>query len=707
MNGDERSFHLADLYEAVADACPDRTALVSDPAKADADPNRLTFAELDGRANRVAHALRAAGVRTGDHVAVLAHNRAEWLETALGCFKIRAAVINVNYRYVADELVHVLADSDAVALVGERELLAPLLRERDRLPQLRDVFVLEDGSTDEVAGAVGYEQALAAVSDSRHFEARSSDDHYLLYTGGTTGPPKGVVWRQEDIFFAAMGGGADAEGEPISRPDEIASRVPDEPVRCQVHAPLMHGGGQWVALRALTTGNTVVVRSGRRFDARAVLELAARERSHLLMIVGNGMAGPLTEALAAEPSAHDLSSLVALGSGGAPLSEGARTNLQRHLPELDIRDHLGVSETGAVGPASAEPDADGKTRFLPGGEFAVLDENFRPVPADSHQVGVLARRGHIPLAYYNDPERTAKTFVTDADGVRWALQGDHATWDADGTITFLGRSSQVINTGGEKVHAEEVETALRSHPEVDDAAVAGIADERYGERVAAVVTGSARTSSVELIDHCRPRLASYKIPRTIVFADELPRTAVGKPDHIAAATLIATARGKEAATPSRPKQLDSPLMPRLFRVMGKAQSWLYRRTGGRIGGKWRVGAGFRKPADVLLLEHRGRKSGTLFTAPLLYMTDGDDLVVVASQGGRSGHPQWYRNLLADPEAHVQLGAEHRPVRARTVEPAERARLWPLLLETYADFDTYQAWTERVIPLVILQPRPGA
>lgn len=703
MTADERSFNLADLHEIVADACPGRTALVVDSEEAPDATHRLSHGALDKRANRVAHALQAAGVRAGDHVAVLAHNRAEWVEAAFGCYKIRAAAVNVNYRYVPDELVQVLADSDAVALVAERDLLRPLLPERERLPGLRQVFAIDDGSAKELDDVVDYEQALAAVSDSRDFEARSSDDHYLLYTGGTTGPPKGVLWRHEDVFFAAMGGGASLEEEPVATPDELAGRVPDEPLRCQIHAPLMHGGGQWVALRALTTGNTVVLRRVRRFDPRAVLDLAARERSHLLMIVGNGMAGPLAEALA-EPSTHDLTSLVALGSGGAPLSRGARTSIQQHLPGLEIRDHLGVSETGAVGQASAEPDAEGRTRFLPTEDFAVLGEDLRPVSAGSGEVGLLARRGHVPLAYYNDPDRTARTFVTDTDGVRWALQGDHATRDADGAITFLGRSSQVINTGGEKVHAEEVETALRSHPAVDDAAVVGIADEHYGERVAALVAGGSRTSSDELVDHCRPRLASYKIPRTILFTDELPRTAVGKPDHIAAATLISTARGGESPAPSRPKQLDSPMMPKIFRAMAGAQAWLYRRTRGRFGGKWRVGAGFRKPAAVLLLEHLGRKSGALFTAPLLYMTDGADVVVVASQGGRSGHPQWYRNLLTQPDAHAQIGSEHRPVRARTAEPAERARLWPLLVQTYADFNTYQAWTERLIPVVILEPR---
>lgn len=538
MIGSARSFNLADLYEMVADTCPDRTALVVDPPRGvSGGTRRLTYAELDHRANRVAHALEAADVRPADHVAVHAHNRAEWLECMLGCFKARAAVVNINYRYVGDELVHVLADSDAVALIGERGLVHPIQKMRDRLPRLRHVLALADDSTGESCEFSSYEDVLAEVSAERDFGPRSAHDPYLLYTGGTTGLPKGVLWRHEDIFFAGMGGGAGTTGEPIAQPEQIVDGVAATPLRYQVHAPLMHGGAQWASWQALTTGNTVVLWTGQRFDAHGALALADREHSQMLMVVGNSMAGPLAEALAERPGTYDLTSVIALGSGGAPLSQRVRALLHTHLPHLHIRDHLGVSETGAVGQAITATDSTAATRFNAGPEFAVLDEDLRPVTAESGAVGILARRGHIPLGYYNDPDRTRQTFVTDAAGVRWALQGDYATVDSDGAVTFLGRGSQVINTGGEKVYTEEVEAVLRAHPAVEDAIVLGLDDERLGSSIAAVVATRTGTSAPALSDHCRSRMAGYKIPRTIALTGSLPRTAVGKPDYPAAAEL--------------------------------------------------------------------------------------------------------------------------------------------------------------------------
>lgn len=703
MTGPDRSFNLADLYELVADTCPDRTALITQDR--DGQTHRLTYSELDRRGNRVAHALQAGGVSPGEHVAVLAHNRAEWLECMLGCIKSRAAAVNVNYRYLTEELTHVIAGSDAVALVAEQALLETALAARDRLPRLRQVLVLSDDTPGRPTRGTPYEQALAAASAERDVQPRSADDPYLLYTGGTTGLPKGVLWRQEDIFFAAMGGAAGATGEPITRPEEITGRVAAEPLRYQVHAPLMHGGAQWATWQALTTGNTVVLWTRHRFDAAAALRLAERERSQILMIVGNAMAGPLAEEIAAHPDSYDLSSVLALGSGGAALSQRVRERFGSHLPGAQIRDHLGVSETGALGQAVTGTARGTATRFRPGPEFAVLDENLLPIPAGSGQTGMLARRGHIPLAYYNDAERTATTFVTDGGGVRWALQGDYATVEDDGAITFLGRGSQVVDTGGEKVYTEEVEAALRAHPAVDDATVVGVPDDRLGSRVTAAVVICSPTTSSALSEHCRARLAAYKIPRTIVFVDALPRTEAGKPDYPAVVELAA-AGGGDRCPPPRPPQLDSPLLPRILKLMSSTQTWLYRRTGGRVGGKWRIGAGFRKPVPVLLLDHRGRRSGRLFTTPLLYVRHGADVVVVASQGGLPSDPQWYRNLLARPDTHVQIGATRHPVRARRSGPDERERLWPLLVEAYADFDTYQAWTERDIPVVVLEPRPA-
>ncbi|MEU5877496.1 AMP-binding protein [Spirillospora sp. NPDC047279] len=508
--GPGRSFNLADLFEVVAGACPDRLALVAAGGPPDV---RLTYRELDERANRAAHHLRAAGVGPGDHVGVLAYNRAEWLESMIACFKLRAAPVNVNYRYVADELTHLLGDSECTALIAEPDLLANV--DRARLPLLRHVLTIGDD----------YEKALAAASPARPPGERSSDDPYVLYTGGTTGLPKGVLWRCEDIFVAAMGGG-NFGGPPVETPEALATCADRDPLRAQVHAPLMHGGGQWISWITLTTGGTVVLWTGRRFDARAALALAARERSQILMLVGNGMAQPIADELAT--GVHEDLAVFAFGSGGAPLSPDIRERLLAAVPDAYVSDNLGGSETGAMG-ASAGPG-----RFALGPEFAVLDpDGLTPVAAG--QEGIVARTGHIPTAYWNDPAKTAATFVTDPGGRRWALQGDHARVEPDGTVTLLGRGSLVINTGGEKVFAEEVETVLRDHPSVSDAMVIGVPDPRLGHQVTAVVCGAPATEA--LTAHCRAHLAGYKVPRTFHYVETIKRTPVGKPDYTWARTI--------------------------------------------------------------------------------------------------------------------------------------------------------------------------
>ncbi|WP_067483952.1 acyl-CoA synthetase [Actinomadura hibisca] len=503
-----RTFNLADLFETVADACPDRPALI-----AEGGPTaRLTYAELDARANRAAHHLAVQGIAPGDHVGILSHNRAEWLETMIACFKLRAAPVNINYRYISDELTHLLTDAQCVALVAEKDLLPNVNREN--LPHLRHILTIDDD----------YEDALAASSPIRDFAPRSSDDPYLLYTGGTTGLPKGVLWRCEDIFVAAMGGG-NFGGPPIEDPESLVTCADRPPMKAQVHAPLMHGGGQWITWITLTTGGTVVLWTGRHFNAKAALHLAEQEQTQILMLVGNGMARPVADELAT--GTHSNLALFAFGSGGAPLSSDVKQSLLKAIPNAYVSDNLGGSETGAMG--SAESDG----RFRLGPEFAILSPDHTPV--EPGQEGIIARTGHIPYAYWNDPEKSAATFVESPDGTRWALQGDHARLEEDGTITLLGRGSLVINTGGEKVFAEEVETVLRQHPSVADAIVIGTPDDRLGNRVTAVVTPEADEAA--LTAHCREHLAAYKIPRTFHFAPELKRTPVGKPDYTWARSL--------------------------------------------------------------------------------------------------------------------------------------------------------------------------
>ncbi len=519
-----RSYNLADLIEILAEAGPDRPALV-------AGDERRTYRQLSERASRVGHHLAAAGVRPGEHVAILSYNRAEWIEAMLGAFKIRAVPIPVNFRYVAAELRHVLADSDSVALIGERSLLAKVQEIRGDLPKLRHVVVLEDGAPSggpegEIPGAVEYEKALAAAGPGDDFPARSSDDRYIMYTGGTTGYPKGVEWRCEDIFFGALGGG-NILGDPVGSPEELAANASQPEAAVLDCAPVMHGAGQWVALMSLFGGAKVVLYTDRAFDADKALRLLAEEQANVLMLVGDAMARPVAKALA--NGGYDTSPLLAIASGGAPLTEGAKQALQEHLPNIMFLDNYGASETGTCGPSVGAEE--GTARFMMKPGITVLDDDLNVVKPG--EVGRLARSGHIPLGYYNDPEKTASTFFTDADGTRWSIPGDFASLEEDGTITLLGRGSLVINTGGEKVYPEEVEVALKDHPDVYDAVVVGLPDERFGQRVAAVVAPRPGTSVTleQLTEYCRGRLAGYKLPRQITLVDEVRRTAVGKSDY--------------------------------------------------------------------------------------------------------------------------------------------------------------------------------
>jgi fatty-acyl-CoA synthase len=523
-----RSYNHADLFEIVADATPDRIGLV-------AGKTRLTYRELDERANRVAHALAAAGVGHGDRVGLLAYNRAEWLEAQIAAYKIRAIPINVNYRYTADELAYVIKDAGCAALVGERSLIARLGPARDALDTLRTVLVVEDGSADPVDGT-GYEEALAAASPERDFGERSSDDLYLLYTGGTTGMPKGVMWRCEDVFYAAMGGG-NMVGPPVESPEALGVKAVEGGLVIQVNAPLMHGAGMWVAWAALSSGSTLVLWTERQFGAEGVLRLAAEEHVQVMVLVGDSMARPIADLLDQGSSSYDLSALFAITTGGSVTSPDVKQRLHAHIPSLILLlDVIGGSESGTAGqgapPVKGEGEAGGGLpRFTPRPDVAVLDENLRPVAPGSGQIGVFARTGRLPIGYWNDPAKTAATFVTDADGTRWVLQGDMAQLDADGTMVLLGRGSLVINTGGEKVYVEEVEAALKGHPAVYDALVVGVPDERMGSRVGAVVSLTAPVAEDELVAHCRTTLAGYKVPREIRVVEEVRRSPAGKADY--------------------------------------------------------------------------------------------------------------------------------------------------------------------------------
>ncbi len=545
-------FNLADLFECVADQVPGREGVV-------AGDRRLTYAELDERSSRLAHGLESLGISARDHVGIYMYNCAEFLEAMLACYKIRAVPVNVNYRYVDDELAHVFADADLVCVVHHRELGGRVEAVRRKISRPEVSVAVEDGTrATERSRSEVYEDLLASASPERSFPRRSADDEYLLYTGGTTGLPKGVLWRQEDIFFATLGGG-NPGGPPINRPEDIAESVlanraqrigpflqpgDDGPVEFVSLAlgPLMHASGQWSALSTLLGGGRVVLYTHRQMDMAKVLELVERERVSMLTLVGDTSARPLLEEL--DRRGYDTSSLLLLGSGGSLLSGGVKDRLLARLPTvLAISEAVGSSEAPvqAVAVARRRGEPSESLKFDSRDQTMVVDEDLRPVPAGSGVVGRLATRGHVPLGYYKDPVRTERTFV-DIDGVKWSLPGDMAEVEADGTIRLVGRGSLCINTGGEKVYPDEVEAVLKTHPLVADVLVVGAADPRWGERVVAVVEPVSVDDPPtidSLREHCRGRLAGYKAPRSLQLVDQVQRSPAGKPDYGWATRLAA------------------------------------------------------------------------------------------------------------------------------------------------------------------------
>ena len=527
------SWNLGDLFEAVAAAVPAREAVVAGEV-------RLSFAALDERANRLAAVLAERGVGPGDHVALAMRNGNEYLEGMLGAFKLRAVPVNVNTRYTIAELRYLLDDADPKVVLHDPDLAARI----DAALAARPV------APAAIVRGEAYEAALAAApAQAPTVEGRSGDDRYLLYTGGTTGLPRGGVWRHEDLLFAALGGG-NPGGDPVTAPDEVVERALEGRTRCLPASPFTHGTAHWVALSTLLHGGTVIIDTSATFDAATLWDLAERERATILVIVGDAFGRPLADALQAEPDRWSLDDLLVLLSGGAVLSPAVRSALLEQIPWIVVVDGYGTSETGGQGqmPVWAGQPPGSLPRFHVDEDTTVLDDAGRPAPPGSGVVGRLARRGHIPLGYHGDPQRSADTFV-ELHGHRWAIPGDLARVEADGSITLLGRGASSINTGGEKVFPEEVEMVLKGHPDVFDAVVVGIPDERFGERVSAVVaTREGRPVDLGALEqHCREHLADYKVPRRVVAVDAVVRRPSGKADLEWA---VATAM---AGTPAAPR----------------------------------------------------------------------------------------------------------------------------------------------------------
>jgi 3-oxocholest-4-en-26-oate---CoA ligase len=512
-------FNLADLFEQAVDTWGEREYLV-------ADGRRRTYAEMDERANRLAHHLADQGIGPRDHVGIYGVNSVEWIESLWAIFKLRAVWININYRYVSDELAYLFANADLKALIHDAAFSDRVAGVASHMPDLRHRLVIGGD----------FDAALAEGSPERDFGPRSGDDHYILYTGGTTGMPKGVVWRHADVVFA-LGGGIDIlTGERAQKPEDLAERgrklgfaLTFLPI-----APLMHGATQWAVMGQSFVGNRVVLMG--QFDPHEVWRLVEAEKVNSLMMTGDAMARPLVEALDEEPSkARDLSSLISLSSTAAVFSPSLKDQFLDHFPTVVMTDAIGSSEGGANGIVVVEK---GKTAMKGGPTVnpvpgtVVLDDRMQPVAAGSGVIGRVARSGDIPIGYYNDPAKTAETFV-DVDGTRYVIPGDLAMVEADGSVTLLGRGSQSINSGGEKIFPEEVEAAVKSHPAVYDAVVVGVPDERWGQRVAAVVQArEGMTPDLESVQrHCRTKIAGYKVPRELHLVGLMQRSPSGKADY--------------------------------------------------------------------------------------------------------------------------------------------------------------------------------
>ncbi|MDQ1384411.1 MAG: 3-oxocholest-4-en-26-oate---CoA ligase [Actinomycetota bacterium] len=512
----------------MAALAPDRIALVC-------NDRRLTFAELDERAERVAHVLRGAGVESGDKVAIMCMNAPEYMEAFFGAQKLGCVPVNVNYRYVGTELAFLLDNSDSVALVYHDEFASTVGEALSALPTgRRPRLLLQVAHADGIArleGARDYDEALNAVDVSEPATTRepSGDDLIFLYTGGTTGYPKAVMWRSDDLYVSLW-----QMARPGTEPPDVATSINagKKAATLLPACPLMHGTGLFIALSTLSGGGTVVLLDTPRLDPVAVWSAIEREDVQVCTIVGDAFARPLLGALEAEPQRWDLSAFRAITSSGVTWSPETKRGLLALLPKVTLIDSLGASEGIMTRTETRATDDIAPARFKAGERIVVVTDDGEVVRPGDERVGMLGVGGPIPLGYYKDPEKTAATFRT-VEGRRYSIPGDYATVDPDGTIRLLGRGSACINTGGEKVYPEEVELALRSHPGVFDCVVVGVADNRWGEMVVALVEPAVDTTLAEkdLAAHCKATLAGYKVPKRFVSVGSLQRSPAGKADY--------------------------------------------------------------------------------------------------------------------------------------------------------------------------------
>jgi acyl-CoA synthetase (AMP-forming)/AMP-acid ligase II len=528
------ALNIADLAEHAIDAVPDRVALIC-------GDEQLTYAQLEEKANRLAHYLMDQGVKKDDKVGLYCRNRIEIVIAMLGIVKAGAILVNVNYRYVEGELRYLFDNSDMVALVHERQYSDRVANVLPDTPNVKTILVVEDGSDNDYQryGGVEFYSAIAQGSPERDFDERSADAIYLLYTGGTTGFPKGVMWRHEDIYRVLFGGTDFATGEFVKDEYDLAKAAAENPpmIRYPI-PPMIHGATQSSTWMSLFAGHTTVLAP--EFNVDEVWRTIHDHKVNLLFFTGDAMARPLLDSLLAAQKgaegneAYDLSSLFLLASTAALFSPSIKEKLLELLPNRIITDSIGSSETGFGGTsvvAAGQPHSGGP-RVTIDHRTVVLDEDGNEVKPGSGVRGLIAKKGNIPVGYYKDEKKTAETFRT-INGVRYAIPGDYALVEEDGTVTMLGRGSVSINSGGEKIYPEEVEAALKAHPDVFDALVVGVPDPRYGQHVAAVVQPrpGSRPSLSDLDSFVRSEIAGYKVPRSLWLVDEVKRSPAGKPDY--------------------------------------------------------------------------------------------------------------------------------------------------------------------------------
>lgn len=526
-------WNYADIYEAIARSVPDLPCQVQ-------GERSVSWGEFDRRSNAVANALLEAGLPAQAKVAVYLRNCPEFIEAYVACFKARLVPVNVNYRYEHDELVHVLGNADAEALIFHASYAPMVERCRESLPQLKYLVAVDDGSP-LPRWAEAYD-ALAAGDATKPDVARSGEDALLLYTGGTTGLPKGVLWQQNDVI-RALGTAANFYlGEaPSADLDDVVGRLDPSGRRLYVACPLMHATGLFTSLSLMNAGWTIETTASQRFDAAALWRVASDHHINALVIVGDAFAQPLLAELDANAASYDLSRLQLVISSGSKFSRAVRSGILRHLPWIVLSDNYGSSEALRGVQTYSRGDSVPEDAVISRSDvMRMMDDAGRllDTTVPGHR-GMLLIKGHLAVGYYKDPEKTRATYVS-VDGTRYCVTGDFGVVEPDGNIRLVGRGSSVINTGGEKVFPYEVEMVIRRHEAIADTAVIGLPHERFGQAVAAVVVlrEAAQLDRSALADHVKRHLAAYKAPREMFVVDVIPRTAAGKIDHRACLALV-------------------------------------------------------------------------------------------------------------------------------------------------------------------------